>query len=95
MPQPVGVPTNWHVSFVIPDKSTFSGGVQKAVETGVVCAKARRDIVHTLRTLVLQHARYPTSEEYTTVSRKLVEKFPKLHDGGRIGFVSYPVCELL
>ncbi len=91
MPQPVGMPTNWHLSFEIPDKSTFSGGVQKGVETAVVCAKARRDIVHTLRTLMLQHTRYPSSEEYTAVSRKLVEKFPKLHDGGKSGFVSIVV----
>ena len=52
------VPTNWHLSFQIPQKHTFSGVVQKAVETGVVCAKARRDIVQTLRTLILQHTRY-------------------------------------
>ena len=82
------LPTNWHLSFKIPHKDTFSGVVQKAVETGVVCAKARRDIVQTLRTLILQHTRYPSSEEYTTVSRKLIEQFPKLHDGGTSGFVS-------
>ena len=93
MPQSNKVPTNWHLSFKIPQKHTFSGVVQKAVETGVVCAKARRDIVQTLRTLILQHTRYPSSEEYTTVSRKLVEQFPKLHDGGTSGFVSTRVFQ--
>lgn len=88
MPHTNKVPTNWHLSFQIPPKHTFSGVVQKAIETGVVCAKARWDIVQTLRTLILQHTRYPSSEEYTTISRKLIEKFPKLHDGGTSGFVS-------
>ena len=92
MSQSNKVPTNWHLSFKIPQKHTFSGVVQKAVETGVVCAKARRDVVQTLHTLILQHTRYPSSEEYTTVSRKLVEQFPKLHDGGTSGFVSANVC---
>ena len=87
MSQSNKVPTNWYLSFKIPQKHTFSGVVQKAVETGVVCAKARRDIVQTLRTLILHHTRYPSSEEYTTVSQKLVEQFPKLHDGGTSGFV--------
>ena len=86
--QHIGVPSSWHPSFQIPDKHTLSGGVQAAIESGVVCAKSRCDIVQTLRTLMLQHTRYPSSEEYTTISRKLVEKFLKLHDGGASGFVS-------
>ena len=60
---------------------TLLGYHRNTHETGVVCAKARRDIVQTLHTLILQHTRYPSSEEYTSVSRKLVEQFPKLHDG--------------
>lgn len=79
--------TDWLRTFVIPDRHAFSGGVQKAFDTGVVCAKSRKDIVQTLRTLMLQHTRYPTKEEYETVSRMLVEKYPKLHDGGKSGYV--------
>ena len=81
--------SSWHLSFEIPDKSTFSGAVQKAIDTGVLCAKSRKDIVQTLRTLMLQHTRYPSSQEYTVVSQKLIQAFPKLHDGGSTGFVSH------
>lgn len=80
---------NWVFSFEIPDRHTFSGSVQKALDTGVVCSKARRDIIQILRTLVLQFTRYPKPDEYNTVSMKLVEKYPTLHDGdSENGYVS-------
>ena len=83
--------SDWHLTFQIPEKSTFSWAVQKAIDTGLVCAKPRRDITQTIRTLMLQYSRYPSSEAYTTISRKLIEKFPSLHDGGNSGFVSVVV----
>lgn len=88
MPNLDGVLSDWHLSFEVPEKETFSWAVQKAIETGVVCAKPRRDIIQVLRTLMLQHTKYPSSEEYTSISRKLVLKYPTLHDGGTTGFVS-------
>lgn len=65
---------------MIPEPCTFSGSVQTAVETGLISSKARRDIIQVLRTLILQHTRKPSSEQYTEVCRKLVEKYPKLID---------------
>ena len=51
MPKPFPLTESiWHLSFEIPDKSTFSGAVQKAIDTGVLCAKPRKDIVQILRT---------------------------------------------
>lgn len=44
----------WHHTFQIPDRGAFSGSVQQAIDTGVVSAKARREINQTLRTLSLQ-----------------------------------------
>jgi len=70
-------------------KETYSWSVQKAIETGIIASKARKEIVQVLRTLILSYTKYPTSEQYTTISRKLVEKFPKLKDPvGSNGFVS-------
>ena len=85
---------HWVSTFEIPDKHTFSGSVQKSLDTGVICSKARRDIIQILRTLILQFTRYPKPEEYNTVSMKLIEKYPTLHDGdSESGYVSkYFVC---
>ena len=64
---------------MIPDKRTYSGSVQKAIETGVVTSKARRDMVTVLRTLMLQHTTMPDGLHYNAVEA-LVTKFPNLAD---------------
>ncbi len=83
-----GQPGRWHKSFNIPNRESFSDCVQTAIDTGVVSSRARREIVQTLRTLVLQHTRYPTSEQYNAVSIMLTEKFEKLTDSLGCGYVS-------
>lgn len=75
-----GKSSKWHLTFVIPDKRTYSGSVQKAIETGVVTSKARRDMVTVLRTLMLQHTTMPDSIHYNAVCEALVTKFPNLAD---------------
>ena len=75
-----GKSSKWHLTFVIPDKCTYSGSVQKAIETGVVTSKARRDMVTVLRTLMLQHTTRPDSIHYNAVCEALVTKFPNLAD---------------
>ena len=57
--------TKWHLTFQIPEKHTFSGSVLRAVNTGVVSAKARREIVQVLRTLILQHTCRPNGKQYS------------------------------
>ena len=80
----------WHQSFKIPEKSTFSGSVQRAIDTGVISSKTQQEIAQTLRMHILQHTRYPSPEEYTSVCQQLILKFPKLRDTiGSNGFVSY------
>ena len=64
----------WHVSFVIPELEVFSTQVLNAINTGVVTASARCEIVQIL------HTRNPKSEHYNTVCRKLADKYPKLQD---------------
>ena len=84
-----GQPTDWHIRFQIPPKETYSWSVQQAIETGVITSTARRQIVQVLRTMILSYTKYPKSEQYTIISQKLVEKFPKLKDPvGTNGFVS-------
>lgn len=83
--------SEWHVNFNIPDVSAFSGCVQEAIRTGVVTAKARREINLILRTYIVAHTVYPSSEQYNTVCRKLVTKFPNLRDTepGKSLYVSF------
>ena len=84
-----GQGSNWHIGFQFPPKETYSWSVQKAIETGVVSSKARREIVQVLRTLISQYTKYPTSDQYAIICQKLVEKFLNLrHPVGSNGFVS-------
>lgn len=80
----------WHLSFKIPELKTFSSFVRDAVKTGVVSARARCEIVQVLRTYVTAHTIKPTSEQYTTVCRRLIAKYPNLEDTeGKSRIVSY------
>ena len=77
----------WHLNFRIPELQTFSSFVRDAVKTGVVSSRARREIVQVLRTYVIAHTITPTSEQYTTVCRRLIAKYPKLEDTGGISSI--------
>lgn len=72
--------SEWHVDFEIPDFHTFSSNVKEAVDSGVTTGIARREIIQVLRTYMLAHTTMPNSEQYNTVCRKLVTKYPKLRD---------------
>ncbi len=74
------VQNDWHSTFKVPEVASFSGTVQLAIESGTIVSKAWQEIVQTLRTLMLQYTKYPSSEQYTEVCRKLIEKYPKLMD---------------
>lgn len=74
--------SEWHLQFHIPDVSTFSACVQDAISTGIVTSKARREIIQVLRTYMIAYTIKPTSEQYTTVCRSLITKFPNLKDDG-------------
>lgn len=70
----------WHLHFSIPSTTSFLGCVQQAINTGVVTAKSRREIIQVLQTHMLVHTIYPTSEQYIAVCQNLVTKCPKLKD---------------
>lgn len=72
--------SEWHISFVIPELRTFSQHVKDAVTSGIVPGRARREIVQVLRTYMTAHTIKPNSEQYNTVCKKLISKFPKLSD---------------
>ena len=72
--------SEWHLNFMIPQDTAFTSCVQQAIKTGVITTKARREIISVLRTYVVSNTVYPTSDQYNTVCRKLVAKFPNLVD---------------
>ena len=76
----ISEPTEWHLQFEIPELKSFSQHVRNAVDSGIVTGRARREIVQVLRTYMTAHTVYPTSEQYKTVSKKLITKFPSLKD---------------
>lgn len=85
--------SDWHRHFSIPDACKFSESVQEAINTGVVTAKARREIIQVLRTLMITYTHYPTSEQYIVVCQNLITKYPKLRDDKENPFVrKYTNC---
>lgn len=75
--------SEWHIDFSIPELNNFSQHVKDAVNSGVVTLRARREIVQVLRTYMTAFATRPKPEQYMTICRKLIEKYPALkdHDG--------------
>jgi len=72
--------SEWHLTFEIPALHTFSAFVKAAVKSGIVDGKARHEIIQVLKTYISAKTHYPSSEQYTAVCRKLVEKYPTLRD---------------
>ena len=68
------------MDFEISDFHTFSSNVKEAVDSGVITGIAQQEIIQVLHTYMLVHTIKPTSEQYNTVCRKLVTKYPKLKD---------------
>jgi len=83
---------NWHLDFLVPEKEKFGYSASQAIDNGHVTSNAKRKIISLLRSLMVQHTLYPTSEQYITVCTKLVMKYPKLQDpvGNRIVSLTYP-----
>ena len=81
-------PSDWHLQFAIPQLKSFSQHVKNAVDTGIVTGRARREIIQVLRTYMTAHTVYPTSEQYKTVCKKLITKFPSLKDEEGTHYVS-------
>lgn len=77
---------DWAEKLVLPVR--FSASTNKVMETGVLTSRARVEITTSLSTLMLVHTSRPTPKDLTTVSRRLIEKYPNLRDKVDNGFVS-------
>ena len=65
---------------MIPDLKTFPASVQDAVRSGIVDGRARKEITQVLMTYMCGHTTSPSSEQYKTVCKALITKFPTLQD---------------
>ena len=72
--------SEWHINFLIPELRTFSQHVKDAVATGIIPGRVRRVMVQVLCTYMTAHTIRPNSEQYNTVCKKLILKYPKLSD---------------
>jgi len=72
--------SEWHIHFSIPELNNFSQHVKNAVNSGAVTQRARKEIYQILRTYITAFTNYPSPEQYTTICRKLIEKYPALKD---------------
>ena len=77
---------DWAKDLALPTR--FSTPTNKAIQTGVLTKSARVEIVHSVATLMLMHTSRPTPHDLDTISRRLVEKHPKLRDTVDKGYVS-------
>lgn len=57
-------------------------------EEGVITKALRSEIITMIALGMWQHSSYPTPEEYTSVCRELVLKYPVLKDTHGNGYVS-------
>ena len=81
--------SEWHISFLIPELQIFSHHVKDAIATGIIPGRARREIIQVLRTYMTAHTIKPNSEQYNTICKKLILKYPKLSDTkGKTKYVS-------
>ena len=60
----------------------------KSLSEEVITEKARVEIIAAIAIQVYQHTTYPTSDEYTGICRKLIERYPFLKDKVGNGIVS-------
>lgn len=77
---------DWAEVLVLP--SRFSTATTVAIETGVLTKSARNEIVDSLATLMLTYTSRPTSQDFTIICRRLMEKYPQLRDMIDEGYVS-------
>ena len=78
---------DWADRLVLPTR--FSTPTTKAIESGVLTKNSRVEIVDSLATFMLIHTSRPTPQDFTTISRRLIEKYPKLRDAVDNGYVSH------
>ena len=77
---------DWADNLAMPTR--FSSPTMKAIESAILTKAARIEIVDSLATLMLVYTSRPTPHDLTTISRRLVEKYPKLRDIVDKGYVS-------
>lgn len=76
---------NWHLNFILPEKTTLGYSVSRAIETGVVTTTAKRRLVDVISRCILVHTMAPSKQQYNHVCQQLVDKFPNLRDKGLEG----------
>ena len=79
--------TDWAVNLPIPTR--FSAETMSCIESGVLTKKARGEIVHSLSILMLVHTNRPSPDDYTIVSRRMIQRYPSLKDKVDNGYVSW------
>ena len=67
----------------------------KMLSEEMITEKARVEINSAIAIQVHQHTEYPTSEEYTGVCRKLIQRYPFVKDKVGNGIVSSAAITLI
>ena len=79
--------------FTIPEPSAFSTPTMMFLlgedkEKYILSKAVRIEIVAVLANIMMLRTRFPQSQDYTSVCRKLIEKYPRLQDVIGNGYVS-------
>lgn len=93
-PVPVSALTGddqWHVSFKIPSLNAFSERSIDSIRTGVFTKAVLTDVVQTITTLIANHTKRPSPEQYTHICSELIKTYPTLKDDAGNGYVSITV----
>ena len=69
--------------------SAFSLRTEEALATGQITRRVRTEIIQALSMSMMIHTRTPSSDQYNTMCRKLIETYPIIKDEiGSTGYVS-------
>lgn len=80
-------PLDWAEKISIPQR--FSAATNAALSSGIPTRSARDEIVNALATQILVYTIEPSSDDRTTVCKKLVQKIPVLKDHCGSGYVRF------
>lgn len=74
-------------TLTVPDQ--FSRATMERLRRKEVTDASRNEIISAIAIPLYQQTMYPKPEEYTTICKKLVEKYPVLKDSCGNGYVSH------
>ena len=63
--------------------------------TGVITKAVRTEVVQTITTLIANHTKLPSPDQYSHICSELVKAYPTLKDDAGNGYVKYNILIII